>query len=221
MALHFIKDLRDTQNYDLMQLMHSFIFADRDLNPYEPGNEYNRGDVVIKYDPDEKRFVIYTCIVDNSSSTWNPDEWEKENITNSASNMSDRLIVHNSQNPDDSYNKLWFQDVRVNPNGSIISTTRVKESNDDYTEIFPEAITDGIYMTEDKTKTLTSKIEDMDEETKFIHSRFLQETMDLMYDLDSMLPSTKIQSLVTMLDVSSKNMSIAGNAIIFNGVIII
>ena len=76
-------------------------------------------------------------------------------------------------------------------------------------------------MTEDKTKTLTSKIEDMDEETKFIHSRFLQETMDLMYDLDSMLPSTKSQPLVTMLDTSPENMTVTGNAVIFNGVIII
>ncbi len=220
--LRVIKQLNDTTNSDLLQLIKSFIYGERELGDYESGKRYNKHDVVIKYDPDSKRFVIYKCIVNQSSPTWVESEWEKETVTNAAFSFSDKLIVHQTQDPNDVHNKLWFNDTGTNSNGTINTLIKVKGKNGTYKTLYPESLTKNIFLDEGRSKRLDAKLTELDNEDKFIHSKFLQETMNLITPMDNLLPRSKQQSLMTLLDPSEgEDIMVNGIAARVNGTIIV
>lgn len=220
--LRIIKDLKDTKNSDLLQLIKGFIYGDRNLGDYESGKQYNKHDVVIKYDAESQRFVIYKCIVNQSSPNWVESEWEKENITNASFSFSDKLITHQTTDPNDVHNKLWFRDTVTNSNGTIDTVIKIKDVDGTYKILYPATITKNVFLDENRTHRLSDKLDRMDSEDDFIHSKFLKETMDMMESVDNLLPRSKQQELMTILDpMDTEDITTTGDIIRVNGLIIL
>ena len=134
----------------------------------------------------------------------------------------DKLIVHQTQDPNDVHNKLWFNDTGTNSNGTINTLIKVKGKNGTYKTLYPESLTKNIFLDEGRSKRLDAKLTELDNEDKFIHSKFLQETMNLITPMDNLLPRSKQQSLMTLLDPSEgEDIMVNGIAARVNGTIIV
>ena len=215
-----IKDLRDKKNIDIIQVLKSFIYDDRQLSVYKEGVTYKKRDIVINFDATSNRFKTYRCIVNKSSSTWDASQWQVENAISTIFKMEDKLIIHSNTQPTDVENKLWFQDLKSNTDGSINVLTKIKNSEGQYETIYTAGITDNVYMDHTRAKTLTSKINDMDVERTRIRSLYLMDMMDLLLDLGAITPNEKTLNFINVLDVSNNDdVTISGGATRYSGVI--
>lgn len=215
-----IKSLKDTKNIDILQLLKSFIYDDRQLTLYKEGVIYSKKDIVIKFDSSVNRFITYRCIVPTSSSTWNSTQWQKETAINTIFNMEDKLIIHSMSEPTFTENKIWFNDLQTNGDGTINTLTKVKNSNGTYETLYVASVADNVYMQSDRSQSLTNKIGIMDEERTRIRSLYLMDTLDLLFQLGVLTPNSKTMSFISILDVSSDiDISISGNLSRYNGII--
>lgn len=216
----FIKSLKDEKNINIIQLLKSFMYGDSEISKHEDKIIYNKGSVVIKFDPVTNRFNTYRCIVTQSSDTWVEGEWRKETAGTSIFNVNDKLIIHSSVTPDVvTDNKLWFHDIKKNADGTINTVTKIKNATDNYETLYTATVTDNVYLDTARTKKLSDKLDVMDTERTRIRSEYLMEVLNLLFELGVALPNSRSQKFITILDTVSPDVEISGMANVYNNVI--
>lgn len=215
-----VRNLRDSKNIDILQLLKSFIYGDNVIIKYKESTSYSKNDVVIKFDSSTNRFVTYRCIVSRSSTTWNQSEWIRETAVTNNATISDKLVVHSTSQPTDTINKLWFNDTKTNANGTINTTAKIKNEKGTYETLYLATITDNVFTTPERTQTLTQKISEMDNGRGLVQSGFLMDTLDLLFDLGVIIPNSKTQKFITILNPSATtDITISGNVFRHDGII--
>lgn len=216
----FIKSLKDEKNINIIQLLKSFMYGDSEISKHEDKIIYNKGSVVIKFDPVTNRFNTYRCIVTQSSDTWVECEWRKETAGTSIFNVNDKLIIHSTITPDTiTDNKLWFHDIKKNADGTINTVTKIKNATDNYETLYTATVTDNVYLDTARSKKLSDKLDVMDIERTRIRSEYLMEVLNLLFELGVALPNSRSQKFITILDTVSPDVEISGMANVYNNVI--
>lgn len=155
-----IKNLKDKNNVDIMQVIKTFIYGDSELEVYREGKVYKSNDFAIRYNERTSRFDTYRCIVAKSSLIWTMREWKREDILSSVYSVDDESITLSQTIPADAKNKLWFQQKNII--GDVVRViTKVKDRNGSYKTVLATTIVDEVYTTPELKETLTSKLNDM------------------------------------------------------------
>ena len=216
----FIKSLKDEKNINIIQLIKSFMYGDSEISEYEDTTIYNKGSVVIKFDPTTNRFNTYRCIVTQSSNTWVESEWRKETAGTAIFNVNDKLIIHSNTKPDVvTDNKLWFHDIKKNTDGTINTITKIKNDTDGYETLYTATVTENVYLDTARTNKLSDKLDVMDIERTRIRSEYLMEVLNLLFELGVALPNSRSQKFITILDTVSPDVEISGMANVYNNII--
>lgn len=79
MSNTLIKNLSN-ENPTIAQLAFAYVFGGKAPEMYDPDKTYQKGDVIIKYDPITNTYVIYKAgETIQPGSTFDPSQWEEKN----------------------------------------------------------------------------------------------------------------------------------------------
>lgn len=177
-------NLKDEKNIDIIQILKSFVYDDRELRIYSEGKRYKYRDIVIHFDEDVNRFMTYRCKVDTSSANWNESEWQKESALNTMNVIEDKLIINANTQPTDIENKLWFKNVTDFNNGKKAVEVMIKNEDKEYEKLYPSGIVENIYMNQTETKTLKDKLNKDDIDIDRIRSNYIIDIFNAMEDIE-------------------------------------
>lgn len=115
--LRHIANLRNDASATILEYLNSYVFGNNLPQFYNPNKTYNRGSLILNYNPTTKRFDILECIDDCVTDIYNPSDWQSNNVVDNITGKfaNTKLIQVKTIQPDDLSNVVWFQQMKVKP----------------------------------------------------------------------------------------------------------
>lgn len=102
-SIKFIKSLKN-DNFNLIDVLSTFVFENTPLREYKTTLVFNKGDLAVKQNDTTSKFEVYRCKVDNTTGMFDPMKWEKFDIRKAAD-----TVLLSSTAPDNRENEVWYQ----------------------------------------------------------------------------------------------------------------
>lgn len=102
-SIKFIKSLKN-DNFNLIDVLSSFIFQNTPLKEYKTTSVFNKGDLAVKRNDTNSKFEVYRCKEDNTTGMFDPMKWEKFDIRKVVD-----VVSLSSTTPVNIENEVWYQ----------------------------------------------------------------------------------------------------------------
>ena len=104
-----VKDLKN-RNLTMLELMKSYIFGDKKIEIYDEDKIYNKGDIIVSYNPSTGKTEVIQAKEDNITGPFDETKWENTSIINTVgAGKIDNMIIIDSEDKSTDDTRVWFQ----------------------------------------------------------------------------------------------------------------
>jgi hypothetical protein len=109
-SLRFIKSLNNP-NYNILQLLTSYVFGDKDIRPYNGNKTYKKGDMIIRLNSVTNKLEILQCIALQVTGPFVEASWVKNAVNQmvGGASVNKNMVAVSLTSPQDPSNLVWYE----------------------------------------------------------------------------------------------------------------
>lgn len=218
-----IKSLK-TNNFDMLDLLGSFITQDISTQIYNPNKTYQKDDIIIRPNPQTGMYEFLRA-KETTTGAFNASKWTNETLqTNIRNAPFIRSVIELSRTkPVDQGNLLWLDRNTSNipSSNAVQAVQKFRNVDGSYTIVFPFTSSDEVIVDKATGRKLTDKLNEIDNTILADRLSDVDDMLTIVNQLSSFFPRPVQLNHVFIDDISNTDTFTISNGIYLTGRVVI